>query len=36
VDEIRHRYRANERAVRYADDPAFSIRIRQPAAMSAQ
>jgi hypothetical protein len=36
VDDIRHRYRANERAVRYADDPAFSIRIRQPAAMSAQ
>jgi hypothetical protein len=30
VKEIRQRYRVNDRARRYAADPAFSLRIREP------
>ncbi len=30
VDEARRRYRVNERATRFAADPAFSLRIRAP------
>src|SRR5688500_3617113 len=32
LEEARKRFRVNEGARRYADDPAFSIRIREPAA----
>jgi hypothetical protein len=29
LDEARRRFRINDRAARYADDPAFSRRIRE-------
>jgi hypothetical protein len=36
VAEARRRYRVNERAVRHATDPAFSLRIRAPQEASAR
>jgi hypothetical protein len=36
VDQVRRRYRVNERAARYAADPAFSLRIRAQGETSAR
>jgi hypothetical protein len=36
VDQVRPKYRVNDRAIRYAADPAFSLRIREPAGTTRQ